>query len=368
MLRDLPEDLLRRIALVALSLSMLAACAGRVDRFTVNRVVPRALVGGDLEMVCALGEGTTYTLMSLPSAENPPNRGKIIGFATAAMCAELSAWEGELATKRAETSLTGPGQIAAIKDARIAAAREHAVAGARFWEAFQATEEHYGPVGEDCPKFNGKRDEMSYLIGLVSGMNALLHDKTAGGPNDVPLDVMPRVARGSVCLDDAKWWGVPGALQAGVWASVPGSGPADVDAWALLDERASVGEASGVRVGRAFQVLLAANAGQSEAAEAGIIRHGQSLNSTPVNPDWRLLDEYARRITLQQSDLIWTAAEGYRTRTLGVLPAAPVESVEDPFGADPFGADPFGADPFGAPAEPEEPAEPTEAAEPKETE
>ncbi|MCO4747927.1 MAG: hypothetical protein KC912_24255 [Proteobacteria bacterium] len=364
MLRADLEDQLRRIVLLALSVSTLVGCAGRIDAFTLNRLVPRAVVGGDLEMVCAVGEGLTYPLEAVPSANNPPQRGLIIGGATSAMCSELSAWELELTTARAEKLLTGDAQIPSIKDSRYASARHHALAADRYWRAFQAAETHFGPIGEECPKFNARRDEFSYIMGLVSGMNAMLHDKTAGGPVGVPLDVLPRVARGAVCLDDADWWSLPGALQAGAWATVPGSGPSDVDAWALLEEKAAAGEASGVRVARAIQVLLASNAGRTEATEAGITSHGQSLNDTPVNPDWRLLDEYARRITLHQSDLIWTAAEGYRTPTLGELPGAEAEAPTDPFGADPFGGDPFGGDPVEEPTE--APAE--EGTAPEETE
>lgn len=348
--------LVNRLVLLASSLALSVGCAAKVDGFTVNRAVPRALVGGDLEMACAMGESTSYALVAVPSADNPPNRAAIIGYATGAMCAELTSMEHELAAARAEHLWEGAAQIAAIKDARTSAERAHGLAAERFYRAFQATEAHYGPTGEGCPKFSRQRDELSYLVGLVSGMNAVLHDKTAGGPVGVPLDVLPRVARSTECLDDETWWQVPAALRAGAWATVPGSGPADVDPWALLDGAAAAGEGQGVRVARALQVLLNANAGRADEAREGMKKHGESLTSTAAAEEWRLLDEYARRVSLHQSDLVWTATEGYRTPSLGDLPRDESETLDDPFGADPFGADPFGAAP--APDEPPSDATP----------
>ena len=334
---------MRRIGALSLALALLTACAGKVDAFTVQRVVPRALAGGDLEMVCATGEGSTYTLAGVTKADNPPNRAMIIGNATGAMCAELRAWEDDLASLRAEHLYEGEAQIAAIKDARHAAERHHAVAAERFWTAFAHTEAHYGPVGDDCPSFSKKRDELTYLIGLVAGSSALIHDKAAGSPVGVPLDVLPRVARAAGCLDDAAGWHAPSALQAAAWATVPGSGPEGVDPWALLAESAAAGDTTGVRIGRALQVQIAANAGRAEVTREGIELHATALKSAEADPRWVLLDEYARRISLHQSDLIWTRERGYRTPTLGEFPEAPgATGPEDPFGADPFGGDPFG--------------------------
>ena len=354
------EDRLRVQSAWWMMLGLLTACSGKVDQFTLQRVVPRALVGGDLEMVCALGESTTYGIAALPSADKPPRRAEVIGYATGAMCAELEAWEFELQALRAEREVSGEAIVPAIKDARLAAERAHAKAARRFYKAFEQTEAHYGPVGDgECPRFNARRDELTYLVGLVSGMNAVLHDKTAGSPVGVPLDVLPRVARGAACLDDEAWWHSPGALMSGAWATVPGSGPADADPWALMEEHAAAGESSGVRVARALQVLVSANAGRDDLARGGMSAHAESLKATPVHEDWKLLDEYARRITLHQSDLAWTAERGHRTPSLGELPG---DKAAAP--ADPFAADPFGADPFGAPAPtPEEEGAPAKGAE-----
>jgi hypothetical protein len=104
---------------------------------------------------------------------------------------------------------------------------------------------------------------------------------------------------------------------------------------------------------------VAGNADRDETIQDGISAHATSLNTTEHDAAWALLDEYARLVTLHQSDLLWTEEKGYRTPAFGELPfddpslTAPAAfGSEDPFGSsNPFGQD----DPFGRPAEDEEP-------------
>jgi len=89
-------------------------------------------------------------------------------------------------------------------------------------------------------------------------------------------------------------------------------------------------------------VLIAANAGREEIVEEGIRAHAASLQATPQAEDYALLDEYARLVTIHQSDRLWTESAGHRTPRLGDLPSdATPAPAPDPFGVDPFGADPF---------------------------
>lgn len=230
----------------------------------------------------------------------------------------------------------GEARAAEITDARARATRAHARAGARFDQSFRQLEAHFGPLGGECPKIREK-DEFVFLFGLVAGTLALLHDKAGGNATGVPLDRLNVVARATTCLDDARWWHAPAALRAGAWATIPGSGPSDADPWKLLDEAAASGEASGVRVARGIQVLLAANAGRADVVEAALRAHAASAAATARNPDWALLDVYAHEVSLHQSDLVWTAAAGHRTETFGKLPSdavpVPLDTGPDPFGA-----------------------------------
>ena len=203
----------------------------------------------------------------------------------------------------------------------------------------------FGGVGEACPA-RAPRDEVAYLVGVIAGTLAQLHDKAGGNFVGVPMDTLPRMARAAECLDNEKWWHVPSTIQWSAWVSIPGSGPTDVEPWAALESAASQGEGSGVRVARAMASLIASNADQTEALHDGIVSHAQSLENTPSDSKWALLDAYATSVTLFASDRIWTAEEGHRTPEFGVLPGS--IQTSGPLGPDPFAADPFGsADPFG---------------------
>jgi len=207
-------------------------------------------------------------------------------------------------------------------------------------------------VGGECPRI-AKRDEIVYLVGLVAGELALLHDKVSGSKVGLPLDMPLKIGRSATCLSDERWWHVPQALRAAGWAIIPGSAPEGIDPWEMLEEAAVAGEASGVRVARALSVLLAANADDTARVEHGIKAHAESLLSTKQSEEWALLDEYARVVSMHESDLLWTTAAGYVTPNFGELPRA--EEPEEPDVPDLFGeGDPFGAAPSEEPQEGEE--------------
>jgi DNA-binding NtrC family response regulator len=120
------------------------------------------------------------------------------------------------------------------------------------------------------------------------------------------------------------------AMQAGAWATIPGSGPEGIDPWAMLSEAAAKGDPSGVRVARAMQALIAGNSGATDIVEAAIQAHAASIDATPTAPEWALLDRYAWQVTRHESDRIWMQAEGHRTERFGALPtdtALPIDDV-----------------------------------------
>lgn len=319
-------------------------CASKVDRFTLDRVVDTAAAVGDTGKVCALGAALVHPLGSI--SRNEPHRALVIAEGVSAVCDESVAWEAELAVARVKHNggALGEGRTAEMMDAQLAARRANARAAERFERSFDELEAEFGPVGAgECPKIASK-DEFAYLFGLVSGTLALLHDSASGGVNEVPRDRLAAIARGSACLDDAAWWQVPSALAGAAWATVPGTGPEGRDPWQMLEDAATTGETSGVRVARAIQVLIAANAGRTDVLEAALPKHAASLAATATNSDWALLDTYATEVSLHQSDLLWTEARGHRTETFGQLPT---EAAEPAAGPDPFAGD----DPFGAPAD-----------------
>ncbi len=339
---------MRPLALLAPAalLPLLVGCAAKLDRITLDQIVDRGTDYGDTGKVCALGAALVHPMGSLTA--NEPHRAMTVAEGVAAVCAEQEAWEAELDAARARHNFVALGDLRAAEmiDAQLRAERAHALTGMRFELAWRQANEAFGPIGSGtCPKV-AERDQFAYLFGLVTGTLALLHDKAGGSTNGVPMDRLSLVARGAECLDDERWWHVPQALRAAAWATVPGSGPAEVDAWALLADAATKGESSGVRVARAIQVLISGNSGRDDLLGPALKAHAANLAVTAPDADWALLDTYAREVSLHQSDLVWTAASGHRTEVFGTLPtdvAAPAPTGPDLFG---------GSDPFGAPVPP----------------
>ena len=336
--------------MLALGSLVLTACARQVDRFTIDRVVDRAVGYPDVDLVCGIGRALTHPVGALP--RNDPDRALLIAEGVAGLCAQTEAWQEELAQIRSKRNLQvlGAARAAEITDARIRAERAHATAASRFERSWQHLLSAWpGSDQGQCGKVKDK-DEFVYAFGLVTGMMALLHDRSGGGHEGIGLDRPLEVARASTCLPDDAWWSLPRALRSGAWATVPGSAPEGVDPWAELEAAAQAGATTGIRASAAIRVLIAANAGRSDIVEQGI-RTYPTLLEAP-DKQWQLLDAYATLVIQHQSDLIWARATGHRTETLGVLPSDDANAPpESPFG----GADPFGAaDPFGTP----DPAQP----------
>lgn len=337
-----------RILGLTLSLLLMTACAKQVDRFTIDKVLDRATDHPDVDMVCGIGRSLTHPLGALPA--NEPERSLVVSEGVAGLCAQLEAWEAELEEARAKKNLSalGADRAAEMIDASLRRERANALAAARFERAWQHTLAAWPGVDEGvCPRVKEK-DEFVFMFGNFMGMLALLHDRAGGGLQGVPLDRPLAVARASRCLEEGSWWQSLEALQAAAWATIPGSGPEGTDPWDVLEDAADKGEATGVRVARAVQVLIAANSGRSEIVADGIRAFAEA--EPDPQSDWILLDAYGQLVVLQQSDLIWIRERGHRTEVLGVLPS---DGGADGPSSDPFGSvDPFGAtDPFGTPDE-----------------
>jgi len=297
----------------------------------------------DLGKACALGSSLSHALGALSSRRQPPRLALIIAETTAGLCGELEAMEVELESLRARRNwrALGEDRVAEMRDARLREMRLHTLAAKRYWRAWQHMDAAYGPFDGDCPRIR-ERDEIAYLLGLVAGLRSLLHDRAGGSELDLPADVLGEVSRGARCLDNEEWWHAPAALEAAVWAVIPGTAPEGVDPWEVLGTEAEAGGESGVRVAWSLYALLAGNAGRRDDLEAAIRGHAASIASTPPDPDWLLLDEYGFRVTGHESDRIWTGERGHRTETFGELPTQP--EAPSPPAIDPFGGDPFGVD------------------------
>ncbi len=325
----------RRAILVSLMcIGTLAGCRGTLYRqtgkvmtgYTVDHMVPALMGDADVGMACETGVSMGGFLMSFSRVTKVPGQAGSVTMLSAAMCAEATAWEEELRGLRA----LHEGRATAAQDARIAEKRAHAVAASRFYRSYQLTEEAFGKIGGPCPKI-GPKDGPFFLLGLSAGLLAVIHDRAAGGEAGVPMDIPAAVIRASECVDDATWWGAPGALRAALWTAVPGATPEGTDPWETLETAAALGNTAGVRLARAFQVQAAGAAGKEDLLQEKITAHAASLASDEALPAYLLLDRYATLLIRHESDRIWTTANGHRTPVgaLGEFPGATAEPIDD---------------------------------------
>lgn len=321
-------------------LGFLGCITQKVDRFTLDRILVQGQAVADTQKACALGESLSHVLMATGNAEKQPHLALVISNATAGICAEKEAWEYELQAEKAKKNIPidTPYRIAEIKDNKIQAERWHALAAQRFFYAYKAAEAEYGEMGGDCPAVKDK-DETAFLVALMSGTLAILHDKSSGGAVGVPLDLLPKIARTTDCFSAEKWWHVTSTLKAGIWASIPGTGPEDVDGWKLMVEEAKKGQASGVRAGWGVAALLSNNAGKEDVLREVLTAHGQNIAEMEQSSDWAFFDSYGYELSQQQSDLLWMKEMGYRTPKFGDLPQEEAEDTLPVNGEDPFGGD-----------------------------
>jgi hypothetical protein len=300
-----------------------------MSSYSVQHVVPYIFENGDVDVACKTGVGMGAFLLSFGRVTAPPNRAGIVTLLAAGMCAEADAREAELEQLRALKS----GRPADAQDARIREHKAHVLAADRYQKAYGRFRAAFGEPGGECRRI-APEDELLYLLGLTSGILAVFHDRAAGGALGVPLDIPRKIAAGAACLDDGRFWGVPHALQAAVWASVPGTAPKGTDPFAVLQASARRGQEQGLRLAGAFLAQIAATAGRGELLRRAIKEHAAARRERPPLPAYLTLDNYATNLVEHESDKLWTQATGHRTPvgSLGTFPedeTKPTEKRDD---------------------------------------
>jgi hypothetical protein len=229
------------------------------------------------------------------------------------MCSELRVWEAErdLAMRRLPLEVPAEVRIPAIRDARYALYDAHASAARRHHAAFLHFVAIFPQLAatDVCPK--RPDDQVLMVLGLTSGLNAVLHDQAANGIEAVPLSIAHQVRTWSTCLDDTQWWGLPSAISAAVDITFPGGQPEE--GWLRLSEAARKGDQAGVRLSRAFAMVVASMTGDESRAREELTAFRVSLETVAAPEAWALLDAYAYGLARQQSDLLWIQASGHRT-------------------------------------------------------
>lgn len=332
-----PRSLARPLAALAAVVGLLALQTGCKKAIgdtsagmTRDMILPTVMASGDIGVGCASGEALGGLIDAFGPYSPKADRASVITALSAGMCLEDDVWEAELDRLRA----LHDGRIDAARDATTRAKRAHLVAARRYLGAFEALQRAF-PVradkGETCPRFAGGKqgefDRMVYLLGLSSGVLAVVHDGGADLAAGVSLSIPAEVVRQATCLDDDRWWGVPRALQAAVWALQP-EAPGAGDAWATFEASVAKGAAARVRLASAFAAQTAATVGDRARLEAAIAELAELRRASPPDPDFAMLDEYGTLLVQHESDKIWTEEEGHRTPfgELGTFPGAAEEA------------------------------------------
>ncbi|MBQ9395023.1 MAG: hypothetical protein IJU23_05840 [Proteobacteria bacterium] len=273
--------------------------------FTHDQAIPYLMAQGDLEAACSMGESMGPVVASFTRVGLDPSN---IGVATnmaAGMCAEFDQRRAELDRVRAlyETRTN------AAQDAMIREKQGHRLAAMRMIRGYDDAMKTFGDLSTECRKYDNKTDELLSLLGLASGALAILHDFNSEKSVGISLDVPGIIEKSAKCFDDKEWWGMPSALRASIWLSIPGAGPEGVDPVETLQKAAKMGDEQGVQLARAMLVMMANTIGNYEVMCKAI---AELPAAETFNHDYDMLNAYAVGMITHQADVAWTKEKGYR--------------------------------------------------------
>lgn len=276
-----------------------------VIEYTHDTAIPFLMSQGDLKAACSMGQSMGPVVASFSQLELSPENVGIATNMASGMCAEFEQRDAELDRVRALFE----GKTSQALDAMIREKQGHRLAALRMIRGYEDAMKTFGDFSQKCPKFESQTDELLALLGLSSGALALLHDFNSEKSVGISLDVPGIIEKSAKCFDDEKWWGMPTALRASLWLSIPGAGPEGVDPIEAMKEAAKKGDAQGVLLARAMLVLMANTVGQNDVMCNAI---EEMPSNTTLNHDYDMLNAYARGLIEHQADLAWTRQAGYR--------------------------------------------------------
>ena len=277
--------------------------------FAEDQGVPYMLATDDVGLGCAMSEAFTPFLLSFSRVTTPPDQLAIMFYLMAGNCSEIRAWEEELRYLR---SIHAKNALEA-EDARIAQQRFLNQAARRQLTGYQYLASAIAEPGTDCPDFDSDNEQLYWMIGLLDGIQAIMNDVASGGSADVPLDIAAKVGRGAACLDNEKWWGLPNAIQAAIWITIPGNKPVDRDPVKVMEQAIQTGLQQGMRITQVLAAQVYLGQGDTTRVKTIIRNHAKEKAQTPGNQAFKILDEVATVQLQAISDRLWTEATGKRT-------------------------------------------------------
>lgn len=307
--------------LITLSiLSLLTACGshpiyrmgGKVmEDFSEKVATPHVLQLSDVDVTCRFGSNMSPLFSSFNSLTETGLDTLSLLYLLSANCSEQQALAAELRSIRALKN----GLVTEAKDARTEQKRWLKLTAERrkktFESAMAAYEYDYRDSKAECPDLDTKQDELVFLLGLLTGLQAILADAGAELAAAVPRNIAPAAVRASYCLNDDAWGGSPTAIRAAIWTLLPDLKPEkDLNTWEQLNASSRKSLEFGVRIPIALHAIMAENVG-NEAELANAL----SLVRSDFQPktEYALVDAIAMSHILAVSDRQWTTKHGERT-------------------------------------------------------
>lgn len=300
----------------ALTMSGCALLQSATSGVTLNIIeegfTPPALAMGDVDMVCNFSMVNAPLVGAAREFHGDPSLAEAVMFSSAGICSETQALGEELRYLRAVREKRADEAT----DARVAQKRLMALTAERQYTSFRRMrvkleQKYFFKYGETCPRFKRDFDELVYMLGSLSGVQAMTNDIAAQQSVGVPTDIAPQAAFAMSCLDNNKWWGVPQATQAAVWSIIPG-GSEGKDIKGTFERSMAIGEAKGVRLSHVVNAIAAASADDTATIRT-IIKRATSVQDFKVNKQYRFLDVVAMAQLQNISDRLWTQNTGSRT-------------------------------------------------------
>lgn len=290
--------------------------------YTNDEAVPYVLASDDINLAaCGTGLGFKQFIGSFSRVGDHPGKILIQLNTLTGLCAADRAQHAHLVYLRA----LHLGNTAIARDAYIREQRWWQRAAQRRLQGYKNTRRVYGKLGDgQCPALDSEAAQARFLIGLLTSVQALLSDLRASSTVGVPTDIAARAARASHCLDSNKWWGVPAALRAVVWLSVPGTKPEDKNPWKVLERAVAAGAADNMPLAASLMIRAGYLQGNLQRQKQGISAVARIYKPGQMPEDYRLLAEVAYSDARFFSDRIWIKKTGHRTplRSLGTFPGS----------------------------------------------
>ncbi|QCF26799.1 hypothetical protein [Hydrocarboniclastica marina] len=285
-----------------------------IAAYSEAQATPYVMAMDDPGMACRLGEGVDPLVYSFSRVSPAPDSTGSLLMLLSALCSEREARQAELEYLLAEYN----GEVSVAKDARERSKRLYAVTATRRYKAFQRAMSAYGfdPAADpiECPSFSNDQAELTFLLGLITGLQAIVSDSNSGARAGIPKDIAPQAARATKCVDNEKWGGAPAAVRANIWLLLPDSRPPGApEPWALLDKSSKQGIEAGNRLSLALEAVAAETFGRRDILKKVIAEFVEADDTIEIWEEYQLSDEVAREVIQFSSDKYWIANYGYRT-------------------------------------------------------